>query len=196
MTVTEYIEKNKKWQQELLLLSEVLLGYDFDENIKWGSPVYSFGKKNLIGIAAFKNYVGLWFFQGGLLKDIEKKLVNAQEGKTKALRQWRFLSLEEIVENEKILNKYIIETIENHNNGLEIKPQKNKSLIIPPLLKKELEENTEFKNAYDKLSLSKRREYAEYILEAKREQTKLKRMEKIIPLILEGKGLHDKYKNC
>ncbi|HEB61804.1 MAG TPA: hypothetical protein ENI82_01510 [Bacteroidetes bacterium] len=190
------MEKNTKWQKELSLLRDIISVYNFDENIKWGAPVYSFGKKNLIGIAAFKNYAGLWFFQGGLLKDENKKLVNAQEGKTKALRQWRFSSLEEIVENEKTLKKYISETIENHKNGLDIKPEKNKKLIIPTLLQEKLDKNDDLKNTFNKLSLSKRREYAEYISEAKRDQTKIKRLEKIIPMILEGKGLHDKYKNC
>jgi uncharacterized protein YdeI (YjbR/CyaY-like superfamily) len=42
----------------------------------------------------------------------------------------------------------------------------------------------------------KQREYCEYISEAKRDATKLKRLEKIIPMIIEGVGLNDKYKNC
>ncbi|MEL7473318.1 MAG: YdeI/OmpD-associated family protein, partial [Planctomycetota bacterium] len=42
----------------------------------------------------------------------------------------------------------------------------------------------------------KQRQYNEHVSEAKREETKLKRVEKIKPMILEGVGLHDKYKNC
>jgi uncharacterized protein YdeI (YjbR/CyaY-like superfamily) len=45
------------------------------------------GGKNLLGIGAFKNHFGLWFFQGSLLKQNTKLLVNAQEGKTQAMRQ-------------------------------------------------------------------------------------------------------------
>jgi len=66
------------------------------ETIKWSAPVYTFEGKNLVGLGAFKSYVGLWFFQGSLLNDKKKKLINAQEGKIKALRQWRFNSVKEI----------------------------------------------------------------------------------------------------
>ena len=46
--------------------------------IKWGAPKYVYKNKNIVGLAAFKNYCGLWFFQGGLLKDDHKVLMNAQ----------------------------------------------------------------------------------------------------------------------
>ena len=50
----------------------------------------------MIGIGACKSYSGIWFFNGVFLKDKQKKLINAQEGVTKALRQWRFSSVDEI----------------------------------------------------------------------------------------------------
>jgi len=91
-TPEEYIAKNKDWQQSLILLREILLSTQMRETIKWGVPVYTFEGKNIVGITAFKLYVGLWFFQGAMLKDKKKKLINAQAGKTKALRQWRLNS--------------------------------------------------------------------------------------------------------
>jgi uncharacterized protein YdeI (YjbR/CyaY-like superfamily) len=66
------------------------------ETVKWGVPVYTIEGKNIVGIAGFKAYVGLWFFQGAMLKDKKKKLINAQDGKTKALRQCRLNSVKEI----------------------------------------------------------------------------------------------------
>ena len=56
--------------------------------------------------------------------------------------------------------------------------------------------NTEFSKQFESFSLSKKREYTDHISEAKREATQQKRLEKIIPMILRGAGLHDKYKNC
>ncbi|MCH7772721.1 MAG: YdeI/OmpD-associated family protein, partial [Bacteroidetes bacterium] len=50
------------------------------------------------------------------------------------------------------------------------------------------------KESFNSLSLSKQREYAEYISEAKRDETKQKRLLKIVPIILKGKGLNDKYR--
>ena len=193
--VDEYISKKENWTKELMLLRTVFADLTLDETIKWGSPVYVFNGKNIVGLFAFKNYCGLWFFQGTLLKDKDKVFVNAQEGKTKAMLQWRFNSIDEI--NTAQIKEYVLEAIENVKLGNEIKPTRNsKPVIIPEELQQELEKNKELKKSFDNFSLSKQREYADYIAEAKRASTKLKRLEKIIPMIISGVGLHDKYKNC
>lgn len=193
--IINYIEKKQQWKPELELLRKVVLACDLEETIKWGAPVYMSNGKNILGLSAFKSYVGLWFFQGGTLKDTHKVLMNAQEGKTAAMRQWRFSSLEEMDVN--LIKAYVKEAVENQEKGNIIKPQKNtKPLIIHPLLQKELASNTEFSKQFELFSLSKKREYADHISEAKREATQQKRLEKIIPMILRGAGLHDKYKNC
>ena len=193
--VEEYISKKENWRKELELLRSVFFNLPLKETIKWGAPIYVFSGKNVVGLAAFKNYCGLWFFQGALLKDKQKVFINAQEGKTKAMLQWRFYSLEEI--NTDLIEEYVLEAIENVKAGKEIKPDRTKKeLIIPDELLQELNTNKELKIAFDNFSLSKQREYADFISEAKRETTKLKRLEKIIPMIISGVGLHDKYKNC
>ena len=190
-----YIEKKKQWKPELEILREAVLSCGLEETIKWGAPVYMNNGKNILGLSAFKNYVGLWFFQGGTLKDGHKVLINAQEGKTTAMRQWRFSSIEEI--NTDLIRIYIKEAVENQEKGNVIKPQKNtKPLIIHSLLQKELHVNKEFSEQFESFSVSKKREYTDYISDAKREATQLKRLEKIIPMVLSGVGLHDKYKNC
>jgi uncharacterized protein YdeI (YjbR/CyaY-like superfamily) len=78
-----YFGNQKIWKNELLKLRAVLTSLDLSEDYKWNSPVYTYEGKNLIGIGSFKNYFALWFFQGVLLKDVKKVLVNAQEGKRK-----------------------------------------------------------------------------------------------------------------
>ena len=195
LKILEYIEKKEKWGKELITLRSILLELPLQETIKWGAPTYTFEGKNIVGLAAFKNYCGLWFFQGGLLKDEQKVLMNAQEGKTKSMLQWRFYSLGEI--NKELIKKYVLEAIENQKEGKMIKLKRNKKpLIIHELLQKELDTNDELKEKFNSFSLSRQREYADYISEAKREATKLSRLEKIIPMILKGEGMYDKYKNC
>lgn len=56
--------------------------------------------------------------------------------------------------------------------------------------------NSKLEASFNVLTPGKKREYIEHIISTKRDATKLKRLEKIIPLILEKKGLYDKYKNC
>lgn len=198
MTNTEkvdaYIEKHAQWGKQLQTLRKVFHQTELLEEVKWGSPTYTMNGKLVAGMAAFKNHYAIWFHQGVFLKDSHRKLVNAQEGKTKALRQWRF-DKDSNIETD-VVHQYIQEAIENCIAGKEITPERKTGVTIPPFLGRALTNNASFHGAFKKLTPGKQREYAEYISEAKREETKQTRVEKIVPMILEGKGLHDKYKNC
>lgn len=193
--VDEYILKKGNWKAELELLRSVFSDLPVEETIKWGAPTYVFEGKNIVGLGAFKNYCGLWFFQGALLEDKQKVFINAQEGKTKAMLQWRFYSLKEIDIN--LIKEYVLEAIENSKAGKEIKPKRNtKPIVIPEELKGAFLENEKLEAFFNEFTASKQREFCEYILSAKRATTKQTRLEKITPMILNKVGLNDKYKNC
>lgn len=66
--------------------------------------------------------------------------------------------------------------------------------MVPLELELELAKNVELKQQFEKLNRTRKREFAEFISEAKRMQTKQTRLKKIIPMILEGIGLGDKYR--
>lgn len=191
-TVEGFIARHDKWKEPLLKFREIMLATELTETIKWGSPVYTLGGKHVAGMGAFKSYVGIWFFQGAFLKDPYKKLINAQEGKTLALRQLRFATNEEL--DYELVKEYVAEAIQNQKEGKEIKPDLKKPLVIPDELKAKFESDKELKKCFRELTLSKQREYAEYISDAKREETKQKRIEKIIPMIKKKIGMSDKYK--
>lgn len=195
-TADAYLEKHKHWQAALKILRKAVLSFKLDEGIKWQYPVYSLNGKNILGLAAFKSYVGIWFFQGGLLEDNEKKLINAQPGKTKAMLQWRFQDENEVKAELKLIKQYIKESIANAKAGKEIKRAKpsSKKAVVPDELAKQLKASKKLGAAFESLSPYKQKEYCEYISDAKRESTKLNRLDKIKPMILEGKGLNDKYK--
>ncbi len=190
--VDDYIQANPQWKEILLEIRNILNGTELEETVKWGAPAYTYQGKNLVGLGAFKEFTSVWFHQGALLKDPYKKLINAQEGKTQALRQWRIKSNLEF--DASILKEYVSESIKNFQGGLEIKPRKDLPLEIPVLLKEELSINSNLNQSFSSLSLSKQREYVEYIDTAKRDETKQKRLEKIIPMIISGVGLNDKYR--
>jgi len=191
--VDQYILKHEKHSDVLNLLRSLLTSTDLEETIKWGAPAYTIEGKNVIGLAAFKNYAGIWFHQGVLLIDSHKVLHNAQEGVTKAMRQWRFDSAKDL--DHELVLKYVQEAISNQKAGKELKPTK-KELNIPTELSNALKSHKNLNASFQSLSLGKQREYAHYINEAKQEKTKLSRLEKITPMIMKGIGLHDKYKNC
>ncbi len=191
-TVEEFIAKKSEWNKALQILRSIMLSTEMTETIKWGAPTYTVNDKNVIGLGAFKSYVGIWFFQGVFLKDDQKKLINAQEGKTKGLRQWRFTSIEEI--DRDLILQYVQEAIQNQKEGKEIKPEKSKTVKMPSELIRILGEDVKIKESFELLTPFKQKEYIEYITTAKREATRLSRLEKIKPMILMGVGLNDRYR--
>lgn len=183
-------DRNNNWSEELELLKSVIVKTELVETTKWGGIVYVLNGKNVLGIGGFKNYFTIWFFNGALLLDKKKALVNAQEGVTKSLRQWRFSSKEEV--DEAAVLEYINEAITNEKQGKNSKPQK-KEPILSELFQKELEADTNLADAFLKFSPYKQYEFLEYIETAKREETKRSRIEKIKPMIKHNIGLNDKY---
>lgn len=183
--------KTEKWSEELHLLQSIITQTELLETTKWGGSVYVLNGKNVLGIGGFKNYFAIWFFNGVFLKDEKQVLVNANEGVTKSLRQWRFSSKEEV--NEKEVLHYILEAIENERQGKIIKPEKGK-VILSELFQKELDSDLLLAEAFHKFTPYKQKEFLEYIETAKREETKRSRIEKIKHMILEHIGLNDKYR--
>ena len=192
-TVDAYIRGNKLWQTELTQIRCILAGTDLDETVKWGGPCYTHDGKNVVSIRAFKSYFGLWFFQGSQLKDSAAVLVNAQEGVTKAQRQWSMQSKKDI--KARAIKAYIHDAILVSKAGGDVKPTRKKvaSVVVPAVLKAALAKNKKAAANFDSLSAAKRRDYANYISEAKRETTKAKRLKEIVPMIAAGKPLSDKW---
>lgn len=193
-TVDEFIDSFTDWRDCLIQLRKILNSTALDETVKWGAPCYTYQGKNVVGIGAFKSYCGLWFFQGALLADKANVLLNAQEGKTKAMRQWRFENKKEI--KTRAIKEYVKEAISLVQKGKEIKPQRGQAIAIPPEMHNAFQANPKAHICFKELTPGKQREYAEYIADCKREATKAKRLEKILPMILSKQGLNDKYRNC
>lgn len=183
--------KNGQWPDELEVLKSIINKTELTETTKWGGIVYTINGKNVLGIGGFKDFFTIWFFKGVFLKDESKILVNANEGVTKSLRQWRFTSKDDI--NEKLVLQYINEAIAVEKAGLGIKPER-KEAVIPERLQAELNTSPALADAFAKFSPYKQKEFIELIETAKQEKTVLARLEKIKPLILQGIGLNDKYR--
>lgn len=191
-TVDDYISAHSEWTDALQLLRSVLLAGGLRETLKWGAPCYTRQGKNLVGLLAFKSWTGLWFHQGALLKDPLGQLINAGQGRTKALRQWRFSNVDEI--NPAEVAAYVAEAIQLADRGAKVPPARGKPLEIPPELQKALAADSQAAQQFETLGRSRQRDYAEYISGAKREATKLTRLEKILPMIRAGTGLNDRYR--
>jgi uncharacterized protein YdeI (YjbR/CyaY-like superfamily) len=189
-----YFAKDRPFKSGLALLRELALQTELQETFKWSTPVYTIEGKNVLGITSFKGHFGVWFFNGVFLKDPKNVLVNAQEGKTKSMRHWKFSSIDQIDQREVL--SYMEEAIENQKKGLDLNAQKQSKpkMKVPLLLASALQKNELAKRKFEALPPYKQNEYSEYITFAKQEKTKLSRLQKILPMIIEGIGFHDKYR--
>ncbi len=181
-----------KWVECNKLMTQLISKMPLKREFKWGNDIYTYNGKHVIGWSGFKDFFSLWFYNGVFLADRYRVLVNASEGKTKGLRQWRFTDVSQMDET-KIL-AYIEESIQTIKDGKEITPETAVPKALEGVLKTALDEDGTFEKAFGALTPGRQREYIAHIGEAKQEATKRKRIEKIKPLVFAGKGLHDKYR--
>ncbi len=191
--IETFYAKEHPYKGAIAILRNLAKQTELEENYKWGAPVYTIDNKNVLGIMAFKNHFGIWLFNGSFLKDSKKVLKNAQEGKTKAMRHWKFTSIDEI--DKAVVLAYMQEAIENQKKGTVLVPEKSQQTVIPALLEDIFAKKPNLQTTFNNLSPYKQREYCEYIATAKQEKTKNARLEKIIPMIEKGVGLNDLYRS-
>lgn len=182
-----FFDKAKKWQEEIRVLRTIALGCGLTEELKWGVPCYTLGKTNIVLIHTFKEYCAFLFFKGALLKDDESILIQQTEN-VQSARQVRFTNLKEIVELKSVLKAYIHEAIEVEKSGLKVAFKKHTELTFPEEFQTRLDEDRELKDAFEALTPGRQRAYNLYFTAPKQSKTRASRVEKSIPMILDGKG--------
>ncbi len=125
-----------------------------------------------------------------MLHDAQGILIQQTEN-VQAGRQVRFSSLQQIVELEPVLKAYIQEAIEVEKAGLEVELKKSTEFAVPDELAAKFEELPALKAAFEALTPGRQHAYLLYFSQAKQAKTRLARIEKYVPHILEGKGLND-----
>ncbi len=188
--VDVFLNKAKKWQEELKKLRMIILDCQLTEELKWGVPCYTFQKHNIVLIHAFKEYCALFFFKGALLKDVKNILIQPTKN-TQATRQIRFTHVQEIIKMETTLKAYIDEAINVEKAGLKVNFKKTAEFIIPEEFQNQLNEIPALKTAFDALTPGRQRAYILYFSSAQQSKTRKSRVEKWMQQILKGKGLDD-----
>ncbi len=183
--------KVHNWQAELEKLREIILDCGLDEELKWGVPVYTFEKNNILLIGAFKDNCVLSFFKGALLKDAQNILKKPGEN-TQAGRVIRFTDVREVAKLESVLKAFIYEAVEVEKAGLKVPLKKTSEFIIPEEFQDKLDEIPSLKPAFEALTPGRQRGYILYFSQPKQSQTRASRIEKCMPRILIGKGLNDR----
>ncbi|XOV93743.1 MAG: YdeI family protein [Bacteroidota bacterium] len=182
--------KVNDWREELKALRSIVLDCGLSEELKWGVPCYAYGDSNVSIVSAFKDYASLSFFKGVLLKDPEGILVKPGEN-SQSVRYLKFTSTKQILELESVIRSYIYEAIEVDRLGLKVEFKKNPE-PIPEELQARLDEDPALQAAFDSLTPGRQRSYIIHVSQPKQAATRISRMEKCIPKIMEGKGFFDR----
>ncbi|MEQ8421410.1 MAG: YdeI family protein [Arenibacter algicola] len=188
--VDRFLDRAKKWKQEMKLLREICLDCGLTEEFKWMHPCYTFQGKNVVLIHGFKEYCALLFHKGVLLKDTNNILIQQTEN-VQSARQIRFTSLQEIIDLKSTIKAYIFEAMEVEKAGLEVPMKKTSEFKMPDEFKVALDNDPDLKAAFQGLTPGRQRGYLLYFSQAKQSTTRASRVEKYIPKILQGKGLND-----
>jgi uncharacterized protein YdeI (YjbR/CyaY-like superfamily) len=189
--LSNWFDKAKTWVDERARLRAILLDGDLVEELKWAKPTYTHDGANIVLIMPMKDTCALLFMKGALLKDPKGLLVQPGENSQSA-RQMRFTSVAEIGKQEKAIRGFVKQAIEVEKAGLKVAFKKSADLVYPPEFQSRLDRNTALREAFRKLTPGRQRQYHLYFTGAKQSATRESRVEKAIPLILDGMGLNDR----
>ena len=176
----------KRWQSEIAEMRRVLASFAMKEECKWGKPTYTVDGKNIVILQGFKDYFALGFFQGALLKDPKKVLV--QLGQTHAGRVMKFTTAKEITTKAATIKAYVREAIAVEKAGLRMKPKTTSDYPVPEELSDRFRKDQRFKRAFEALTPGRQRSYLYHFAAAKQSATRTARIEKAMPAIFEGRG--------
>jgi uncharacterized protein YdeI (YjbR/CyaY-like superfamily) len=174
------------WASEIAEMRRVLAGFAMTEERKWGKPTYTVDGKNVVIMQGFKEYFALGFFQGALLKDPKKVLV--QLGQVQAGRVMRFTSAKDITAKAATIKAYVREAIAVEKAGLRMQKKKTSDLPVPEELTARFRKDARFKRAFEALTPGRQRSYLYHFAAAKQSPTRVARIEKARQAIFEGRG--------
>ena len=181
-----------QWQAEIAEMRRVLGGLGMNEECKWGKPTYTVDGKNVVIMQGFKEYFGLGFFQGALLKDPKKVLV--QLGQVQAGRVMKFTSVKDIIAKTSTIKSYVREAIAVEKAGLRMKRKKTSDVPVPEELRDRFRKDPRFRRAFEALTPGRQRSYLYHFGAAKQSATRVARIDKAVPAVFEGRGFLERRK--
>jgi uncharacterized protein YdeI (YjbR/CyaY-like superfamily) len=188
--VDAYIANSADFAQPVLAHFRALVHKacpDTEEKIKWGFPNFEYKGKMMASMAAFKQHCAVSFWKASLIKGLEVD-------KTAMGSLGRLTSLKDLPSDKKMLG-YLKEAMILNEKDIKVPKAKPapKEVEIPDYFQKALSKNKKASQAFDGFSSSKKRDYIEWLTEAKTEETRDKRMATALEWIAEGKSRNWKY---
>lgn len=182
--------REKRWSAEYAALRQLCLAAGLNEELKWGQACYDLNGGNVVLIHGFKDYCALLFMKGALLKD-PKGILIQQTRNVQAGRQIRFTSLADIKKQRATVAAYIKEAIAVEKSGAKVKLKSAAEFAVPEEFQRRLDDDRALAEAFRALTPGRQKGYLLYFAQAKQSKTRVARIEKHEPRILEGFGLDD-----
>jgi uncharacterized protein YdeI (YjbR/CyaY-like superfamily) len=193
--VDAYIEKQQEFAKPILAHIRDLVHSmcpDGEEAIKWGAPFFMYAGAPMCQMAAFKEHAALGFWKAALIEGIPP---NANNGGESAGNFGRLKTVKD-VPSKKVLAPLIKAAMKLNDEGVVVPKKRGApqpAPDVPAELRSALDKNNKAKTAFAKFAPSHRREYVEWVVEAKREETRAKRAAQAVEWIAEGKSRNWKY---
>jgi uncharacterized protein YdeI (YjbR/CyaY-like superfamily) len=197
--IDAYIAKSADFAKPILIHLRKLIHAacpEVEETLKWSMPSFLY-QGILCGFAAFKQHVTFGFWKGDLMFAGDK---TAQQRANEAMGHFGRLTRREDLPGDKVLLSYIKEAIRLNDEGIKRaakpRPTVKPKLVVPPSLLAALKKSAKAKATFDAFSYSHKKEYAEWISEAKQEETRARRLATAIEWLSKGKSRNWKYERC
>lgn len=187
--VDAYVDRAKRWPDEIQTLRAICLDSGLDEALKWGKPCFSVDGKNIAIIQPFKGFCALLFFKGALLED-KRGLLKRQGENTQSALRLEFSSEKDI--KKTVVRAYVKQAISVEQAGLKVDFKAKRELELPGELTAMMKKDKKLEKAFLSLTPGRQRGWVLHFSGAKQSKTRTARIGKATPKILAGKGLNDR----
>jgi uncharacterized protein YdeI (YjbR/CyaY-like superfamily) len=189
--IDDYIERSADFAKPILVHIRGIIHTacpEVEEKIKWSMPFFDY-KGPLCNMASFKQHCAFGFWKQSLIEggDFPEKNAMGSFGRITSVND---------LPDDKTLISLIQEAVRLNENGVKVPkkaPAERKELIVPDDLKKALKTSARARETFDNFSYSHRKDYIEWIEEAKTQATRDKRLAATVQQLEEGKSRNWKY---
>lgn len=166
-----------------------------EETIKWGFPHFIYQDKILCAMSSFKAHAAFGFWLENEMQTMQPLIIERE--KNSMFQLGKLKSIDDLPTQE-ILISAIQEAMALTESGAIIKKRKadTSEVVVPDDFQQRLDDTISAKSHFDQFSLAQRRDYVQWINEAKTDNTRSKRINTSIEWLSEGKDRNWKYKKC
>jgi uncharacterized protein YdeI (YjbR/CyaY-like superfamily) len=196
-SIDAYIAKSADFAKPILEHFRALVHQacpDVEEKMKWSMPFFDYQDEMMCHMASFKQHCAFGFWKASIMKDPALRDNAAFEAAMGHLG--RVTSLKDLPADKKIIG-WIKEAMLLNENGIKLPPKikstDKKEILVPGYFEKALTKNKKASATFNAFSYSHKKEYIEWITEAKTEETRNKRMSQAMEMMAEGKSRNWKY---